>query len=458
MSLRARIATACSVVALVTTSSAFAAVWLAFSASQVRELDSELLREAAARARDVSYAPGSGEGRGRLEPSRDDGLFPQYAVVYGPDGRVIDSTLNLAPARPRFDIVRHAPNQPFDLWWNNERLRAVFTDVRGRDGDSLLLATPRTDLDADDRDLARRMMVAVVVAVAGSAGAAWWFSRVLTRDHDRIATVARAVAGGDLSARIGEVADDPEMRRLAGDLDDMIGRLAVLLETQQHFIANASHELRSPVTTMLGELSFALHRDRDASSYRQSIEEALDAARRLRLLTDDLLALARIGATELQREPVRLSEVAEAAMAPTRAAADAKGVVMEADCEGAVVEGHLRDLERLVRNLLENAVRLSPPGGRVRVQARGGAREVRLVVSDEGPGVAPDLRERIFEPFFRSAADRAERTGTGLGLAIGRSIARAHGGDLWLDDGEPRGGGARFVVRLPAPELPSPVG
>jgi two-component system heavy metal sensor histidine kinase CusS len=313
----------------------------------------------------------------------------------------------------------------------------------------LLLATPRTDLDGDETDLARKMAAAVLVAVLASAAAAWWLARVLTRDHDRIAAVARAVAGGDLSARIGTTSGDAEMARLGRDVDEMISRLAVLLETQQRFIANASHELRSPLTTMLGELSFAVRRERDAAAYRESIEEALSSARRLKALTEDLLALARIGAPDIEREPVLLSDVAHAVLESSQAAAEATGVKIEASCNGATVEGHPGDLRRLVRNLVENAVRHSPRDGRVRVEALSNADDVRLVVSDEGPGVAPEVRERIFEPFFRSPVDRADASGAGLGLAIGRSIARAHGGDLWVDDSQPDARGARFVARLP---------
>jgi two-component system OmpR family sensor kinase len=219
-----------------------------------------------------------------------------------------------------------------------------------------------------------------------------------------------------------------------------------LKETQQRFIANASHELRSPVTTLLGELTFALRRDRDAATYRESIEEALESARRLKVVAEDLLALARIGATQQPLESVPLSEVTRAAAESTRPEAEARGVTLEIACDGPAVQGHAGDLERLLRNLVENAIRHSPRGGRVRIEAQHESGHIRLKVSDDGPGVPPDVRERIFEPFFRLTGDRAKEGGAGLGLAIGRGIARAHGGDLWVDDCLQ---GARLVVRLP---------
>jgi two-component system heavy metal sensor histidine kinase CusS len=293
------------------------------------------------------------------------------------------------------------------------------------------------------------MAAAVIIAVVVSGLATSRLAHRLTRDHDRIVSVARAVAAGDLSARIGSTSDDPEMARLGRDVDEMISRLAVLVETQQQFIANAAHELRSPITTMLGELSFAVRRDRDAAAYRESIEEALSSARRLKSLTEDLLQLARIGASDVERDDVSLTGITRVAIDATHGAAEAAGVTVEASCGDAVVEGHAGDLERLVRNLVENAIRHSPRGGRVRVEAERGADDVRLIVSDEGSGVPTEARERIFEPFFRLPAERADERGAGLGLAIVRSIARAHGGDAWLEDTTPSVPGARFVVRLP---------
>jgi two-component system heavy metal sensor histidine kinase CusS len=299
------------------------------------------------------------------------------------------------------------------------------------------------------------MMMALLVAVAASAASTSWLARLLTRDHERIAAVARSVAAGDLSARIGITKGDSEVARLSRDLDEMISRLAVLVETQRRFIANASHELRSPVTTLLGELSFALRRERDPATYRESLEEALESARSLRAITEDLLGLARIGATwPPAHESVSLSAVTRAAVESTEAEAAAHGVALEITGDQAAVQGHAGDLERLLRNLVENAIRHSPRGGRVRIAAQHEANHVHLLVSDDGPGVPPDVRERIFEPFFRLAGPRAVHGGAGLGLAIGRSIARAHGGDVWVDDCSR---GARFVVRLPV-SAPTAVG
>jgi signal transduction histidine kinase len=114
-----------------------------------------------------------------------------------------------------------------------------------------------------------------------------------------------------------------------------------------------------------------------------------------------------------------------------------------------MVLGHANDLERLLRNLLDNAVRHCPDGGHVRIEARSDGDVVHVTVADDGPGVPAEDRERVFEPFFRAAAERRREGGSGLGLAIVREIARGHGGDVSVEDG-PGGKGACFCATLPA--------
>lgn len=449
MTLRNRFVLACSAVTLLTLSGAFGAVWLGFGTSLLRQRDAALVREASDDAIRASYETEWLANRRFMAPTGELGPVARYATIYDSNAHPVAWTRNLESAQPSLSVIGHAPGVPFDVWWNGEHLRAVLVSVPQSAGQSLWLGTPRTDLDANAAFLVRAMAVAVSIAVIAAAAAAAWLARVLTRDHERMAGVARAVAAGDLSARVGPVSSDRDTVQLGRDLDEMISRLAALVDTQRRFIANASHELRSPLTTLLGELSFAVQRDRDAAAYRAAIEEALDSTRRLKALTEDLLALARIGGSDFELETVSLSQVTSAAFEWSRVAAEEGGVTMEAWSDGAVVQGHPRDLERLMRNLIENAVRHCPPGGRVRVETHGDADDARVVVTDEGPGVPPDARERIFEPFFRLDRGRADHSGAGLGLAIGRTIARAHGGDLWVDSAPSTGGGARFVLSLP---------
>ena len=170
MSLRGRFVAASSVVALVTLSGAFSAVWLAYSAGQERQLDAALLAEADEDAVDASVAEGlSADGRPALRRGQL-GPITKYGAIYDPGGHAVAWTANLEPARPRRDLIHHPVGTPFDLWWNNEHLRAVLAPIPGPGERSLLLATPRTDIDGDARDLARRMVAALLVAVVACAG------------------------------------------------------------------------------------------------------------------------------------------------------------------------------------------------------------------------------------------------------------------------------------------------
>jgi two-component system, OmpR family, sensor kinase len=442
MSLRRRFVVASSAVLLAVSSGAFSLVWVAYNAGQERQLDAILLSEAEGDALNASHSTGGTLALRGGEP------WPivKYAALYDNGGEPRAWTTNMARARPLLDLVRHTSRVPFDFWWNNEHLRAVLVPVSGPGSLSLLLATPRTDIDGDARDLARTMLEAVLIATAVSAGVTAWLARMLTREHERIAGVARAVAAGDLSARVGSASTDPEIARLARDIDEMISRLSLLVERQQLFIANAAHELRTPIGAVLGELSLAIHRERDAASYRASIDEALASARSLKVVTEDLLALARIGATNVAFDTVLIGDVIRAAVVSASDEAEAKQVKVEVAADNREVHGHKGDLTRLMRNLIENAIRHTPGGGVVRIEARALGDQAIVEVSDDGPGVPADVRERVFEPFVRLSNDGADRSGAGLGLAIARGIARAHGGDLAAVDSDR---GARFVVRLP---------
>jgi two-component system heavy metal sensor histidine kinase CusS len=326
--------------------------------------------------------------------------------------------------------------------------------VPRRPGVSLLLSTPRTDLDGDAAFLGHAMLIVFAVACVWSLLVPIWLIHRLTRDQEAIADVVLRVAAGDLKARVESRSADPEIQRLAGAVDTMIGRLGLLLSSQQRFVAHAAHELRAPITVVQGQLALALRRPRGEEEYREAIREALGSAGDLRALTEELLDFARAGAGSAGPfEPTSIARAAREAARYALADAERAGVTVDLSVDDALVPGRPQDLARLLRNLLENAVRHSPPGGRVLVESVAGrSGVVEIAVSDEGSGVPAAERERIFEPFFRGVAARGS-AGAGLGLAIVREIARAHGGDVQLDAAGTRG--ARFVVRLPLAELPA---
>lgn len=313
----------------------------------------------------------------------------------------------------------------------------------GGSGRRVLLAAPRVDFEDDARILARGMGIAFVVGCLWAAAVAFGVATRLTREHRIVADVARRVATGDTSARVSFLSSDADLRQLAGDLNAMIERLVGLLAVQERFIAHAAHELRTPLTSLRIELELALRSARDRDDFEAAVRGALESAKRLTDLAEDLLQLARVKATP--SEEVTALEVALTdAIADVAPVGRTRDVFIVAEPLAATVAGDRRGLARLFRNLLENAVRFSPPCTRVEVEGRVEDGRVLVSICDRGPGIEAGHEERIFEPFARAGAEDHAAGGTGLGLSIARGLARAFGGDVSVEAGQ----GGRFVVEL----------
>ncbi|MDB4937944.1 MAG: putative two-component sensor kinase [Labilithrix sp.] len=451
MKFRTRLVLTLSAATAVTVASAFGTASYVVERSEERQLDEALRAEAHLEAGEIAGQHGSLHVNNRGGPAADDiGRLKKFAVIYDSEGRVVDITSTFASGAPPFGTVSHPSGSAFDFWYGTDHLRGVFVAIPENQHHTLLLAAPRSDLEKDNEFLRQVMLVAALLSIGFTVLVTWRVVRRLTRGHEAIADAARRVAAGDLGARIALKGGDDEVVQLARDVDEMVRRLAILVEGQQRFVAHAAHELRSPLTSLYGELQLALRRSRTADEYKAAIEEALDSAKRLKALAEDLLALARIGADrDAPQTPVALDEVAKSAAAWVAQEAARRNIDLAIEADGSSVLGHANDLERLLRNLLDNAVRHSPDGGHVRVEAHSEGETVHVTVVDDGPGVPIEDRERVFDPFFRAASERRREGGSGLGLAIVREIARGHGGDVSVEDG-PGGRGARFRATLPA--------
>ena len=270
----------------------------------------------------------------------------------------------------------------------------------------------------------------------------------------RLTETARAIARTrDPSLRIPHPQSSDEVSELALTLENMLQALnearsetEAALARQREFVADASHELRTPLTSVLANLEL-LEMELEGES-REAAASALRSSRRMRRLVADLLLLARADAGRIAAHvPLDLSEVvAEAAGELEPVAGDHR--ISVAAPPGAEIHGARDELHRLTLNLLENALRHTAPGTAVAatVERRNG--EVVLSVEDDGPGIPPELREKVFDRFFRGDGDRSGSSG--LGLSIVRAVAGSHSGTVTLE--EPLDGrGARFVVRFPAP-------
>jgi two-component system heavy metal sensor histidine kinase CusS len=423
----------------------------AVNASQQGQLDEALVAEARQEASEAAALGGSQlDVSDRPGPAADDiGHLTKYAAIYR-DHHLVAATSTFRGRPPAFEDILHPLSQCFDAYLRREHVRAVIVPIPNHPDAVLLLGAPRFDLDRDAAFLGRATLLVLAASALWAAFVVIWIVRRFTRGHQAVVSVARQVAAGDFSARVSEATSDPEMVQLARDVNSMIDRLSALLSSQQDFIAHAAHELRSPLTLLYGELSFALRRPRDDKSYRELIEEALDSARRLKKMAEDLLTLARVGAApDVGRPDVSTRKIVEESIRTVAAEAASREVDLRVDGDSRAITGRPNELERLFRNLFENAVRHSPRGGAVAATIRDANEGVIVSISDDGPGIEESDRERVFEPFYRGPRESAEDLpGAGLGLAIARTIARSHGGDITLDVSSRRG--AQFLVRLAA--------
>jgi signal transduction histidine kinase len=282
---------------------------------------------------------------------------------------------------------------------------------------------------------ARTLAVQYLLAFAGTAVLAVALGSVIAgrvlAPIKRMSRAAQAVTDERLDERIAVEGPRDELRELGETLDAMLDRLQASLDAQRRFVANASHELRSPLTVIRTETEVTLA-DPDATveDFRAMGRVVLEATDRTEALLDGLMVLARSQRGLLRPDAVDLCAVARRAASGGMAAARAAGVRIEVQADGtATVAGDEPLLERLVANLVDNAVRYNEPGGWVVVRASGRDGEPAVEVENSGAVVPPQAVERLTQPFER--LDRArESRGTGLGLSVVRAVAEAHGGRL----------------------------
>ena len=266
--------------------------------------------------------------------------------------------------------------------------------------------------------------------------------------------LARKVArSGDPSQRAPVEASDDEVGELARTFEGMLDSLEEAerereqaFQTQREFVADASHELRTPLTSI--QLNLELLRDGDDHD-GVAVDSALDSTRRMNLLVADLLLLARADSgSQPARESVDLSQVVESALSEVEPIASEHELISDLG-EGCEVKGDANSLQRAARNLIENAVRHTPAGSTIRVTTHREDGRVLLLVTDDGPGLAKGMEEKIFERFARAEgkADTTRSDGTGLGLAIVKAVAESHGGSASACNEE--SGGARFTISIP---------
>ena len=304
-------------------------------------------------------------------------------------------------------------------------------------------------LDRTLRFLGLALLGAGVATTVVGAAVGRWASTRLMAPVAEVARAAAAVAGGALETRLPD-ADDVDLATLTSSFNSMADALQARIERDARFASDVSHELRSPLTTLATTVGvLASRRDELPERSQAALDLLTSDVERFQRLVEDLLEISRYdaGVADLYLEDVRLTELV------TRAVASVGGPPVElgpgALSDGLALQADKRRMERVIANLVENAARYG--GGATRVIVDAGHHVARVAVDDEGPGVAPEERDAIFERFFRGSAAGQRRgggQGSGLGLSLVTEHVRLHGGRVWVED-NPAGAGARFVVEIP---------
>ena len=345
--------------------------------------------------------------------------------------------------------------------------RAALLRVEPEPGDerepALLIAALRPE--QDDVQLLGQVrttiFLAIPLALLLSIIAGFLLARRSLAPLDAIVTQTATITAASLDERLPVVNPHDELGRLAQIINDLLGRVGEAFRTQRQFVADASHELRTPIAIIRGEADVTLRRaERPAQEYREALGVIHGESVRLSRIVDDLFLLARVDAGSQssrgdmsRREPVEVADLVADAVRSVRTLADPQGVALRIENEAGAVQvpGDAMLLRRLLLNLLDNALKHAPPGSTVTVRQRRRDGHLVLQVTDEGPGIPPPQRKRVFERFVHGVhvspdAAASGGSGAGLGLAIAQAIAQAHGGGVTLLDVSP---GATFEVTLP---------
>jgi signal transduction histidine kinase len=392
----------------------------------------------------------------RIFDSSDGSLLCTQSSIKGAKGakgRAKGSKTTLTPS-----LFSGAPQQTAGSFsQSGYRVAVRHLQVKPYGSVTLLYARPLSDLD---HTLARVQVFLLLGVLGGTilallAGLAT--AQRAMRPIAGLTDAAREIERTrDATGRIPHPNANDEIAELARTLEGMLGALdsarsdtQAMLDRQREFVADASHELRTPLTSVLANLE--LLTEELGGEQAETAEAALRSTRRMRRLVGDLLLLARADARRIQpHRPTNLAEVLIEVASELGPMAERHEVSISA--EPVIVDGVRDELHRLMLNLLENAVRHTPPGTRVFATTVQDGDEAVITVQDDGPGISSELEHRVFERFVRGGRDGAR--GSGLGLAIVRAVAQSHGGSVTLEG--PEAGGTRFVIRIPLSGVQAP--
>lgn len=432
-----------------------------------RQISSTLLNVASIQAASVTDAP-SGEmtfQEWQLTPQEAELVLDlnRYTQVWTAEGASLLRTRLLTEDLPLDEVALRQAASGALVWeeqsFQGAPIRSLYYPL-GQMGAAhtphiLQVAAP---LDARNqllREVALFLIAVVGVgALCGFAGG-WWLARRAMLPVQAVIAQAASIRPGSRH-RIQASVRTREYQKLIEVLNGMLSRLQGAFDAQRQFTADASHELRSPLTALRGELELVRRRDRSAVEYRAAIDSALEEVERLGRLSENLLTLARSdsGAIVPQLRRADMAELAADTLQRLKKSAERRRVRLCLEASSKVM-GYVdpQMIERVMWNVIDNAIKFTPLGGEVRVRLTNEAGFARLEVADQGPGIPDKQLPHVFERFYRGDDSRTPdgtESGTGLGLAIAAALVDLHGGDITAANQEARPGA---VIRISIPML-----
>jgi len=382
----------------------------------------------------------------------DRGLFLE---LLDSQGKRLYSTRGTPPLVDLDAAVSLAPQSIKDHRVIQQQLNA-----RGLPGFVLRVGSPLALVEEDVARLTPVIILAIVIVLCVAPLGGYWLAGRATRPLARIITAAARLRPSRMEERLPMRGTGDELDRLSSTINRFLDLIAEHVSRNREFVANAAHELRSPLAAIQSSLEVALTSDRSAAEYQDLLYEIADQCEHLRTLVNQLLLLAETDASRfhVERQPVRVDRLVEKALDMFRGAAEERGITLASRCpQGLTIPGDGNRLRQVINNLIDNGLKFTSRGGRVDIvfEHEPELGQVILKISDTGPGIPAADLPHVFERFYRGdkSRQRANQTfGNGLGLSICQSIVTAHGGTIRVDNNLVEG--ATFTVCLPTTRDP----
>lgn len=450
---------------------AFSAISYVSLARHIRTVTDHSLAETAREFVAAFAHPGPERFPEATEPLRLDFRYSDRAIlVFHSDGRLLvgSAGARIAPAAQsllnKFVHSRRSGYFTASGAGDNDGVRVFVTrfDAVGKEYAVAIIRSLREQ--SETLEFARyAMWFGIPLALVTAAGGGYLLARKSLGPMMAMTRQAREISADSLGERVAVNNPDDELGFLGTTLNQLFARLETAFSMQRRFMADASHELRTPLAILQGETDVVLKRDRSPADYRQTLEVMQRTIRKLSSIVNDLFLLSRSdsGGYPVRKKRFYLEELVADSVESFRSLALRRQLHLDLNMDGeAIVNADEELVARLVSNLLDNAIKYTPAGGRVEVLLERHGSEHWLLVLDSGAGIPAEARSQIFERFFRvdqakTAASNASphATGAGLGLPIARWIAEAHGGRVWLQSSGERG--SVFVAAFPAEASPA---